>query len=75
MLSHAICQSIRRILASDTEDPAWSHRAVQQFDELRDEHPWVLSQQPIILTDDTRVRLLTRGALSREQLESLEGLP
>ena len=33
----------------------------------------LLLQQPIILTDDTRVRLLTRGALSREQLESLEG--
>jgi hypothetical protein len=32
----------------------------------------LLLQQPIILTDDTRVRLLTRGALSREQLESLE---
>jgi ATP-dependent Lhr-like helicase len=41
MLSHAICQSIRRILASEGNDPAWSHRAVQQFDELRDEHPWV----------------------------------
>ena len=41
MLSHAVCQSIRRILASDEDDPAWSHRAVQQFTELRDEHPWV----------------------------------
>ncbi len=33
----------------------------------------LLLQQPIILTDDTRVRLLTRNALSRERLESLEG--
>jgi transposase len=33
----------------------------------------LLLRQSIILTDDTRVRLLTRGALSREQLESLEG--
>lgn len=41
MLSHAVCQSIRRILASDKDDPAWSQRAVQQFSELRDEHPWV----------------------------------
>lgn len=40
MLSHAICQSIRRILASDEDDPAWSRRAVQQFSEIRDEHPW-----------------------------------
>ena len=41
MLSHAICQSIRRILASDDDDPAWSRRGVQRFAELRDEHPWV----------------------------------
>ncbi len=41
MLSHAVCQSIRRILASDADEPAWSRRAVQQFTELRDEHPWV----------------------------------
>lgn len=41
MLSHAVCLSIRRILASDADEPAWSRRAVQQFTELRDEHPWV----------------------------------
>jgi ATP-dependent helicase Lhr and Lhr-like helicase len=52
MLSHAICQSIRRILASDAPEPAWSKRAVQKLTELRDEHPWVspdatsLVQQP-----------------------------
>jgi transposase len=33
----------------------------------------LLLQQPILLTDDTRIQLLTRGALSREQLESLQG--
>ena len=33
----------------------------------------LLLQQPILLTDDTRMLLLTRGALSREQLESLQG--
>jgi len=41
MLRHSVCQSIRRILASDEDDPAWSRRAVQQFNKLRDEHPWV----------------------------------
>ena len=41
MLSHAICQSIRRILASEEDALAWSRRAVEQFAELRDEHPWV----------------------------------
>ena len=40
---------------------------------LFDQKWHLLLQQPILLTDDTRVRLLTRGALSREQLESLEG--
>ena len=33
----------------------------------------LLLQQPILLTDDTRMLLLTRGALSREQIESLQG--
>lgn len=41
MLSHAVCQSIRRILASDEDDPGWSRRAVQRFTELRNEHPSV----------------------------------
>lgn len=40
MLSHAVCQSIRRILASDEEDSSWSRRAVQQFSEIRSQHPW-----------------------------------
>lgn len=41
MLSHAVCQGIRRILASEEIDPAWSRRAVQQFNELRAEYPWI----------------------------------
>ena len=41
MLRHAICQSIRRILASDEDDPAWSRRTVEQFTEIRGKHPWV----------------------------------
>ena len=41
MLSHAVCQSIRRILASDAVHPSWSRRAVEQFIQLRDEHLWV----------------------------------
>ncbi|MGM0485455.1 MAG: DEAD/DEAH box helicase [Planctomycetota bacterium] len=40
MLSHAVCQSIRRLVASDADDPAWSQRAAREFAELRDEHPW-----------------------------------
>jgi ATP-dependent Lhr-like helicase len=41
MLRHAVCQSIRRILASDESDASWSRRAKQQFNEIRLEHPWV----------------------------------
>ena len=40
---------------------------------LFDQMWYLLLQQPIVLTDDTRVLLLTRGALSREQQESLQG--
>ena len=40
LLSYALCQSIRRLLASDQTDPAWSRRAILQFTALRDEHPW-----------------------------------
>jgi ATP-dependent Lhr-like helicase len=41
MLSHAVCQSIRRILASEENHPSWSRRANEQFMELRNEHPWI----------------------------------
>lgn len=41
MLSHAICQSIRRILSSDDHDPSWSNRATAEVDEIRDEFPWI----------------------------------
>lgn len=41
MLAHAVCQSIRRILSSDDHDPAWSKRAVAQFEEIRNEFPWI----------------------------------
>jgi len=47
--------------------------SVEVLTPLFDQMWYVLQQQPIVLTDDTRVLLLTRGALSREQLESLKG--
>ena len=47
--------------------------SVEVLTPLFDQMWHVLLQQPIVLTDDTRVLLLTRGALSREQLESLKG--
>jgi transposase len=47
--------------------------SVEVLRPLYDQMWWLLLQQPILLTDDTRVLLLTRGALSQEQLESLKG--
>lgn len=41
MLSNAICQSIRRILSADNNDPSWSNRAIAQFAEIRNEFPWI----------------------------------
>jgi len=40
MLSHAVCQSIRRVLTADNNDPCWSRRAVARFEELRNDYPW-----------------------------------
>lgn len=60
MLSHAICQSIRRILASEANDPAWSQRTIQQFDELRDEHPWVADgSTSLVLQSNGEIRWWT----------------
>jgi transposase len=47
--------------------------SVEVLTPLFDQMWHMLLQQPILLTDDTRVLLLTRGALSREQQESLQG--
>ena len=44
MLSHAVCQSIRRILGSNDTDPSWSNRATAEFAEIRDEFPWILAE-------------------------------
>jgi ATP-dependent Lhr-like helicase len=56
MISHAVCQSIRRLLASNENDPTWSRRAVQQFTDLRDENPWVS-------TDATSLVRMANGQL------------
>jgi ATP-dependent Lhr-like helicase len=49
MLSHAICQSIRRILSSDDDDPSWSTRAKAQFDEIREEFPWIAAESTSVV--------------------------
>jgi len=49
MLSHAICQSIRRILCGDENDSSWSTRAKSQFAEIREEFPWVSAESTSIV--------------------------
>lgn len=39
-LSYRVCQSIRRLLASDANQPIWSQRATAQLNEIRTEYPW-----------------------------------
>ena len=39
-LSYRVCQSIRRLLAADANQPIWSQRATAQIDEIRTEYPW-----------------------------------
>jgi ATP-dependent Lhr-like helicase len=40
-LSYRVCQSVRRVLGGETNEPYWSQRATAQIAELRNEHPWV----------------------------------
>ena len=53
MLSHKVCQSIRRILATEDTSPHWSRRASQRFEELRLEHPWLSSESTVLLQKTT----------------------
>jgi ATP-dependent Lhr-like helicase len=39
-LSYRVCQSIRRLLASDANQPIWSQRATAQLNEIRTEYSW-----------------------------------
>ena len=49
MLSHKVCQSIRRILSSDDTRSCWSQRASQQLVELRREFPWLSPDATVLL--------------------------
>ncbi len=48
-LSFRVCRAIRRILAAQTNEPFWSHRATAQIVELRKEYPWVSNDQTTLL--------------------------
>ncbi len=40
-LSYRVCQSVRRLLATDSIRPIWSQRAVAQMNEIRLEYRWL----------------------------------
>ncbi len=39
-LSYRICQGIRRILATESDEPCWSRRAAAEIGRLRMDYPW-----------------------------------
>jgi ATP-dependent Lhr-like helicase len=41
MLSYLLCQSIRRVLATEEQAPFWSSRATASLEDLRNEYSWV----------------------------------
>lgn len=56
MLSHAVCQSILRLLASGDNAGGWSRRAVQRLHELRDEYPWMsVDATALVQTSDGEI--------------------
>jgi ATP-dependent Lhr-like helicase len=44
VLSHALCQAIRAIVAGETEEAYWSRRARQHMAEVRQDFPWASNQ-------------------------------
>ncbi len=48
-LSYRVCQSIRRLLADDADQPIWSRRATAQLNEIRTEYPWLSSERTAIV--------------------------
>ena len=48
-LSYRVCQSIRRLLASEANQPIWSQRATTQLNEIRMEYPWASADATTIV--------------------------
>ncbi len=50
-IGFALCQSIKRVLASDDARPYWSRRAADSIGETRREFPWASATDTAIVTD------------------------
>ncbi len=48
-LGYRVCQSIRRLLADEADQPTWSQRATAQLNEIRTEYPWVSAEATTIV--------------------------
>lgn len=53
LLSEAVCQSVRSILASGEEDASWSKRAKIRFKELRDDYSWVSTDSTSLVEEQS----------------------
>jgi ATP-dependent Lhr-like helicase len=44
VLSHALCQAIRSVVAGNEEEPSWSRRTREHVAEIRLDYPWASTQ-------------------------------
>lgn len=70
MLSRAVCQSMRRLLASDDFHSGWSARARNEFSEIRNDFPWINTDSTALVQDtEGRVKWWTfAGGLANTML-------
>lgn len=79
-LSYRVCQSIRRVLAGEADEPFWSNRATAQIAELRNDHPWVDNEATSIVRHPSgEIHWWTFGggavnALIKEHLRAQTGI-
>ncbi|QEL17822.1 DEAD/DEAH box helicase [Limnoglobus roseus] len=48
-LGFRVCQAIRRVLATEANEPNWSQRATAQIGEVRMEYPWATSDRTTLV--------------------------
>lgn len=61
-LSYRICQSIRRILTTETNEDYWSQRAISALHDIRNEYPWLtLGSSSIVRHANGEIRWWTFG--------------
>jgi ATP-dependent Lhr-like helicase len=48
-LGFALCQAVKRVLATDSDRESWSQRAVARIAELRRDHSWLTPDETVLL--------------------------